>query len=91
MRLPYIQIVSTLYTARPVTMNVYKWNEWKDTDAVFWATVFLDCVAENLSKKVSGILVLEKAIHSTIKRTLSQLGQYGWHSLAAKEIHFRWI
>src|SRR5690606_31426901 len=27
------------------SMNVAKYDEWKDTDAVFNATVFLDCVA----------------------------------------------
>ena len=56
-----------VYTCVLSSMNVYKWNEWKDTDAVFWATVFLDCVAEEFIQKGSGIPGLEKAIRSTIK------------------------
>mgnify|MGYP000846375859 CR=1 FL=1 len=74
-----------VYTCVLSSMNVYKWNEWKDTDAVFWATVFLDCVAEEFIQKGSGIPGLEKAIRSTIKGRALGLGQCGWHSLLQKE------
>jgi ribonucleoside-diphosphate reductase alpha chain len=30
------------------SMNASKYDEWKDTDAVFTATVFLDCVNQDL-------------------------------------------
>lgn len=33
------------YTCVLASMNVALWDEWKDTDAVFVATVFLDCVS----------------------------------------------
>ena len=33
------------------SMNLSRYDEWKDTDAVFEATVFLDCVAQDLIEK----------------------------------------
>lgn len=67
------------------SMNVYKYDEWKDTDAVFWATIFLDCVAEEFIQKGKDIPGLEKAIRSTIKGRALGLGQCGWHSLLQKK------
>ena len=67
------------------SMNVYKWEEWKDTDAVFWATVFLDCVASEFIEKAQGISGLEKAVNFTIKGRALGLGQCGWHSLLQKK------
>lgn len=67
------------------SMNVYKYEEWKDTDAVFWATLFLDCVAEEFIQKGKDIPGLEKAIRSTIKGRALGLGQCGWHSLLQKK------
>lgn len=63
------------------SMNVAKYQEWKDTDAVFWATVFLDCVASELIERGSGIPGLEKAIRFTVKGRALGLGQCGFHTL----------
>src|SRR5690606_2465260 len=60
-----------------------------DTDAVFTATVFLDCVAEEfirLGKQVRG---LEKAVRFTEKSRALGLGTLGWHTyLQQKMIPF---
>lgn len=63
------------------SMNVAKRDEWKDTDAVFWATVFLDCVAEELITLGQEIPGLEKAIRFTRKGRALGLGQCGLHTL----------
>jgi ribonucleoside-diphosphate reductase alpha chain len=49
------------------SMNIAKYDEWKDTDAVFTATVFLDCVASEFISKASHIKGLEKAVAFTKK------------------------
>lgn len=62
------------------SMNLSKWDEWKDTDAVFTATIFLDCVASEfieLGEKIPG---LEKAIRFTKKSRALGLGALGFHT-----------
>ena len=71
------------------SLNVAKYDEWKDTDAVFWATVFLDCVAEEFIQKAEGVSGLEKAIRFTKKGRALGLGQCGLHTyLQSKMIPF---
>lgn len=67
------------------SMNVYRWYEWKDTDAVKWATIFLDCVAQDFIEKGSKIPGLEKAVEFTRKGRALGLGQCGLHSLFQRE------
>ncbi len=68
------------------SMNVAKYDEWKDTDAVFWATLFLDCVAEDLIIKGSEIPGLEKVVRFTKKSRALGLGQCGFHTLLQKRM-----
>lgn len=63
------------------SMNVARWFEWKDTDAVFWATLFLDCVASEFIEKARLIPGLEKAVRATEKGRALGLGQCGFHTL----------
>lgn len=63
------------------SMNVSKWHEWKDTDAVFWATIFLDCIAEEFIQKAKGIKALEKTVRFTQKSRALGLGQAGLATL----------
>jgi len=63
------------------SMNVARYPEWKATDAVFWATIFLDCVAEELIERGSNVKGLEKAIRFTKKGRALGLGQCGFHTL----------
>lgn len=62
------------------SMNLYYWDEWKDTDAVEVATRFLDCVCEDFIQKGSKIRGLEKAVEFTRKGRALGLGVLGLHS-----------
>jgi len=66
------------------SMNVSKWDEWKDTEAVYWATIFLDCVAQEFIDKSASISGLEKARAFTIRDRALGLGQCGLHTLFQK-------
>jgi ribonucleoside-diphosphate reductase alpha chain len=68
------------YTCVLSSMNAFKFKEWKHTDAVFWATVFLDCVAEEFIQKARHIKGLEKAVRFTEKSRALGLGVCGLHS-----------
>lgn len=57
------------------------WDEWKDTDSVYWATIFLDCVAEDFIQRGKNIPGLGKAVRFTQKGRALGLGQCGLHSL----------
>jgi ribonucleoside-diphosphate reductase alpha chain len=62
------------------SMNVARYDEWKDTDAVYWATWFLDCVAEEFIQKAKVIPGLENAVRFTEKGRALGLGQCGFHT-----------
>lgn len=71
------------------SMNLEKYDEWKDTDAVFVSTVFLDCVASEfitLSKSIPG---MGAAHNFTVKSRALGLGALGFHTyLQTKGIPF---
>ena len=62
------------------SMLVHRFNEWKDTDAVYWATIFLDCVAEEFIQRAKDIEGLEKTVRFTQKARALGLGQAGFHT-----------
>ena len=62
------------------SMNVAKYDEWKDTDAVFTATVFLDCVASEFIERARNIKGLENAVRFTEKARALGLGVAGFHT-----------
>ena len=66
------------------SMNYAKYDEWKDTDAIKWATIFLDCVASEFIEKARGIKGLEKAVRFTEKSRALGLGMCGLHTLFQK-------
>ncbi len=68
------------YTCILSSMNLSKYDEWKDTNAVFWATVFLDCICEEFLTRARSIPGLEKAVRFTEKGRALGLGQCGLHS-----------
>ena len=62
------------------SMNCSLFDEWKDTDAVFDATVFLDCVNQDLieiGKKTPG---MEKVVRFAEKSRALGLGMLGFHT-----------
>lgn len=69
------------YTCVLASMNLLFWHEWKDTDAVFISTVFLDCVAQEFIERAKNIPGLEKAVRFTKKSRALGLGACGLHSL----------
>lgn len=68
------------YTCVLSSLNLAKYDEWKDTDTIFVSTVFLDCVASefvSIGKKIRG---LEKAVRFTEKSRALGLGVMGFHT-----------
>lgn len=72
------------FTCILASMNLEKYDEWKDTDAVFVATVFLDCIVSAFLDKARGQRGFEKAVRSTERSRALGLGVLGWHSLLHK-------
>lgn len=71
------------------SLNLSKYDEWKDTDTVFIATVFLDCVASEFIKLSSNIPAMEKARRYTDCYRSLGLGTLGFHTyLQSKLIPF---
>ena len=62
------------------SMNLAKYDEWKDTDAVYWATIFLDCVAEEFIQKARDVKGMEAAVRFTEKSRALGLGVCGFHT-----------
>ena len=62
------------------SMNLAKWDEWKDTNAVFVATVFLDCVMEEFIRKAFKIRGIEAAVRFAQKSRALGLGVLGYHT-----------
>jgi len=62
------------------SMNAAKYDEWKDTDSVFEATVFLDCVVQEFLERAKNIKGLEKAVRFTKKSRALGLGVCGYHT-----------
>ena len=69
-----------IFTCVLSSMNLAKYDEWVDTDAVHHAIVFLDCVAEEFIKTGRGIKGLEKAVRSTEAGRALGLGTLGFHT-----------
>lgn len=77
------------YTCVLASMNLALWDEWKDTDAVFCSTVFLDCVCQEFLERAKNIKGLEKAVAATKKGRALGLGVCGFASyLQSKMIAF---
>jgi ribonucleoside-diphosphate reductase alpha chain len=69
------------YTCVLSSMNAAKWDEWQNTDAPYWATVFLDCVAMEFIERAKNVPGLEKAVRFTEKSHALGLGLCGIHTL----------
>lgn len=71
------------------SMNLAKWDEIEDSDAVFVATVFLDCLCQDFIVNSEGVEGLEKVRDFTIKGRAIGLGATGFHTyLMSKKIPF---
>lgn len=63
------------------SLNLYKYEEWKDSDVVFLSILFLDAVMEEFIQKASEIKEMQAAINFAKKSRALGLGVMGLHSL----------
>jgi ribonucleoside-diphosphate reductase alpha chain len=63
------------------SLNVVKWEEWKDTDLPELAVRFLDAVLEEYIIKSENIPGLENSRRSAMKGRAIGIGVLGWHTL----------
>ena len=62
------------------SLNLAKYNEWKDTNIVYDAIWFLDGVLEEFIQKAKGKIGFENAVRSAEKGRALGLGVLGWHT-----------
>jgi len=63
------------------SMNLEKWDDWKDTDAVETMVYFLDAVMSEFIEKTAGIRFMEAPRKFAISQRALGVGVLGWHSL----------
>lgn len=63
------------------SMNLERWEEWKDTDAVETMIWFLDAVMEEFIEKTDGMKFMDAPRKFAIRHRALGLGVLGWHSL----------
>lgn len=63
------------------SMNLARWDEWKDTDAVELAIWFLDGIMEEFIDKAKELKGFERAVRFARKGRALGLGVLGWHTL----------
>ena len=62
------------------SMNLTRWDEWKNTDAVYWSIWFLDGVMTEFIDRAKSIYGFERAVRFSEKSRALGLGVLGWHS-----------
>ena len=71
------------------SLNLAKYDEWKDTNLIYDATFFLDGVMEEFIQRAKGLRGFENSIRSAQKGRALGLGVLGWHTyLQEKGIPF---
>lgn len=63
------------------SLNLVRWEEWKDTNTVALAVRFLDAIIEEYIRKSEGVPGLEASRASAIKGRAIGIGVLGWHTL----------
>lgn len=63
------------------SLNLVRWEEWKDTDLVQVTVRFLDAVLSEYIDRSTGIPGLEDSRRSAIKGRAIGIGVLGWHTL----------
>ena len=66
------------------SLNVAKYDEWKDTDLVYTATWFLDGVLSEFIQKAKNLKGFENSVRSAEKGRALGLGVLGWHTYLQK-------
>jgi ribonucleoside-diphosphate reductase alpha chain len=63
------------------SLNLEKWDEWKDTDAVETLVYFLDAVMTEFIIKTEEMQLMKAPRNFAIKHRALGVGALGWHSL----------
>lgn len=63
------------------SLNLARWDEWKNTDLVYYATWFLDGVLEEYIAQAEHLPGMEAAVRFAKKGRMLGLGVFGFHSL----------
>jgi ribonucleoside-diphosphate reductase alpha chain len=67
------------------SLNLGKYDEWKNTNLVYDATWFLDGVMEEFIQRSKNMKGFDNAVRSAVKGRAIGLGVLGWHSLLQKK------
>ena len=71
------------------SLNLAKYDEWKNTNLIYDSTWFLDGVMEEFIQRAKGLRGFENAVRSASKGRAVGLGVLGWHTyLQEKGIPF---
>ena len=62
------------------SLNLAKYDEWKDTDLVYTSTWFLDGVLEEFIQRAKGMRGFENSVRFAEKGRALGLGVLGWHT-----------
>jgi ribonucleoside-diphosphate reductase alpha chain len=62
------------------SLNLAKYDEWKDTDLVYTSTIFLDGVLEEFIQRAKNMKGFENSVRSAEKGRALGLGVLGWHT-----------
>lgn len=63
------------------SVNVYAWDEWRNTDLIETMTMFLDTVIEEYIRKTRGMRFMERAHNFARRFRAVGLGVFGWQTL----------
>lgn len=63
------------------SLNLVRWDEWKDTDTVNLTVRFLDAVLSEYIKKTENMKGMEASRLSAVKGRAIGIGVLGWHTL----------
>ena len=66
------------------SVNLNKYDEWKNTNLIYDATWFLDGVLEEFIQRAKNMKGFENSVRSAEKGRALGLGVLGWHSLLQK-------
>jgi ribonucleoside-diphosphate reductase alpha chain len=68
------------------SLNLAKWEEWKDTDVVEVSIYFLNGVLNEFIARAKNMEGMERAVRSAVKGRAIGLGVLGWHTLLQSEM-----
>jgi ribonucleoside-diphosphate reductase alpha chain len=63
------------------SLNLLHWDRLKDSDDIFWATVFLACINKEFIMQAKGVPGMERSVKAAEDFAAVGLGVLGWHSL----------